>query len=116
MSINSIENLSDELFYEILDYLNGLIGTWSVQKDSGDTYRLIFNLPELKYIKYTATKPSDVDITIPSPMATNEQITSIEYLIMDRLCAIDELFAIISFTSHLRHLKFLNLTNRNVNI
>jgi hypothetical protein len=92
------------------------IDTWPIKKDLGDIYRLIFNLPKLKYIKYTAMESNEFDITISLPIATNEQISSIEYLIMDHSCAFDELFAIISYTPHLRRLKFLNLTNRNVNI
>ncbi|CAF3773086.1 unnamed protein product [Rotaria sordida] len=93
-----------------------IIDPWSIQKDLGNIYRLIFNLPKLTYIKYTAMESNDVDITISLPIATNEQITSIEYLIIDHSCAIDELFAITSYTPHLRRLKFLSLTNRNVNI
>ncbi|CAF3584337.1 unnamed protein product [Rotaria sp. Silwood1] len=41
-----------------------IIDTWSAQKELGDTYRLIFNLPKLKYIKYTAMESNDIDITI----------------------------------------------------
>ncbi|CAF3732809.1 unnamed protein product [Rotaria sp. Silwood1] len=93
-----------------------IINTWSTQKELGDTYRLIFNLPKLKYIKYTAMESNDIDITISLPIATNEQLTSIEHLIIDHPCAIDELFAITSYTPHLRRLRFLSLTDRNVNI
>ncbi|CAF1363935.1 unnamed protein product [Rotaria sordida] len=93
-----------------------IIDTCSIEKDLGDIYRLIFNLPKLKYIKYTAIESNDFDIKISLPIATNEQISSIEHLIMDHPCALDELFVIISYTPHLRHLKFLSLTDRNVNI
>ncbi|CAF4138930.1 unnamed protein product [Rotaria sordida] len=93
-----------------------IIDTCSIEKDLGDIYRLIFNLPKLKYIKYTAIESNDFDIKISLPIATNEQISSIEHLIMDHPCALDELFVIISYTPYLRHLKFLSLTDRNVNI
>ncbi|CAF4217004.1 unnamed protein product [Rotaria sp. Silwood2] len=93
-----------------------IIDTWSTQKELGDTYRLIFNLPKLKYIKYTAMESNDIDITISLPIVTDEQLTSIEHLIIDHPCAIDELFAITSYTPNLRRLKFLSLTDRNVNI
>ncbi|CAF4076208.1 unnamed protein product [Rotaria sordida] len=92
------------------------IDTWSIQNDLGDIYRLIFNLQKLKYIKFTSTDSNDYDITISLPIATNEQISSIEYLNINHACAFDELFAIISYTPQLRRLKFLNLTGRNVNI
>ncbi|CAF4174433.1 unnamed protein product [Rotaria sordida] len=92
------------------------IDTWPIQNDLGDIYRLIFNLQKLKYIKFKAMESRDSDITISLPIATNEQICSIEYLIIDHPCAFDELFTIISYTPQLRHLKFLNLTDRNINI
>ncbi|CAF0897618.1 unnamed protein product [Rotaria sordida] len=59
---------------------------------------------------------NDFYITISLPISTNEQISSIEHLIIDHSCAIDELFAITSYTPHLHRLKLLSLTDRNVNI
>ncbi|CAF1337297.1 unnamed protein product [Rotaria sordida] len=92
------------------------IEIWSNIKDLGNIYRLIFNLPKLKYIKFKAMESSDFNITISLPIATNEQISSIEHLIIEHPCAFDELSAITSYTPHLHHLKFLSLTNRKVNI
>ncbi|CAF5168493.1 unnamed protein product, partial [Rotaria sp. Silwood1] len=65
------------------------IETWSNIKDLGNIYRLIFNLPKLKYIKFKAIESNNFDIIISLPIATNEQISSIEYLIMDHHCAFD---------------------------
>ncbi|CAF1093101.1 unnamed protein product [Rotaria sordida] len=118
--LNSIEpDLLNKLLPTLI-YLPRLfsliIDTWSSQKELGNTYQLIFNLPKLKYIKYTAMESNDVDITITLPIATNKQITSIEHLIIDHPCAIDELFALTSYTPYLCRLKFLSLTDRNVNI
>jgi len=45
-----------------------------------------------------------------------KQISTIEYLILDHSCAFNELFALISCTPQLHRLKFLNLTDRNVDI
>ncbi|CAF1413885.1 unnamed protein product [Rotaria sordida] len=92
------------------------IEIWSNIKDLGNIYRLIFNLPKLKYIKFKAMESNDFNITISLPIATNEQISSIEHLIIEHPCAFDELSAITSYTPHLHHLKFLSLTNRKVNI
>ncbi|CAF1208570.1 unnamed protein product [Rotaria sp. Silwood1] len=91
------------------------IEIWSNIKDLGNIYRLIFNLPKLKYINFRAMESSD-DITISLPIVINEQISSIEHLIMEHPCAFDELSAITSYTPNLHHLKFLSLTNRKVNI
>ena len=41
---------------------------------------------------------NDTDITISLLIVTNEQISSIEYLIMNYLCAFDELFATTYFS------------------
>ncbi|CAF3611719.1 unnamed protein product [Rotaria sp. Silwood1] len=92
------------------------IDTWYNLKDLADIYQLIFNLPKLKYIQFTAMESNDYDITISLTIATSEQISSIEHLIMDHPCTFDELFGITSYTPHLRYLKFLSFTNRNVNI
>jgi hypothetical protein len=51
------------------------------------------------------------DITISLPLATNEEISPIEYLSVDHPCSYDELYSIISYTPQLRRLKYLNLTN-----
>jgi hypothetical protein len=93
-----------------------IIDTWPSHRDLTEIYRLIFNLPQLKYLKYTVTESNDFDIIISLPIATNTQISSIEHLNIDHGCAIDELFAMISYTPHLRRLKFLTLTNKIVNI
>ncbi|CAF1529473.1 unnamed protein product, partial [Rotaria sp. Silwood1] len=91
------------------------IEIWSNIKDLGNIYQLIFNLPKLKYINFRAME-SNEDIIISLPIATNEQISSIEYLIMEHPCAFDELSAITSYTPNLHHLKFLSLTHRKVDI
>ncbi|CAF5114504.1 unnamed protein product [Rotaria sp. Silwood1] len=110
-SFNCLESLvfyaikSDVLvsFLPTLTYLPRLfsltIETWSNIKDLDNIYRLIFNLPKLKYIKFKAMESND-DITISLPIATNEQISSIEHLIIEHPCAFDELFAITSYTHH----------------
>ena len=51
---------------------------WSNQKDSTDVYRLIFNLPKLKYLKNTSMDSDDTDVCITLPMAINQPKTLIE--------------------------------------
>ncbi|CAF1521905.1 unnamed protein product, partial [Rotaria magnacalcarata] len=92
------------------------IDTWADPKNLGDIYRLIFNLPKLKFVKFTAMESANDDVTISLPIANNEQMSSIEHLITSHPCAFDELFAIISYTPNLHRLKFLYLSNRNVSI
>ncbi|CAF2851047.1 unnamed protein product, partial [Rotaria sp. Silwood2] len=93
------------------------IDTWSALKDLGNIYQLIFNLRKLKYIKYKATESDNFDITVSLSIATNEQqVSTIEYLIIDHPCAYNELYNIISYTPQLRRLKFLNLSESNISI
>jgi hypothetical protein len=67
-------------------------------------------------MKFTEVECNDFDITVSLPIATNQQISPIEYLSVDHPCAVDALFAIISYTPQVRRLKCLNVTNSNVNI
>ncbi|CAF2147908.1 unnamed protein product, partial [Rotaria magnacalcarata] len=92
------------------------IDTWADPKNLGDIYRLIFNLPKLKFVKFTAMESANDDVTISLPIANNEQMSSIEHLITSHPCVVDELSAITSYTPNLRRLKFLYLSNRNVRI
>ncbi|CAF3996829.1 unnamed protein product, partial [Rotaria sp. Silwood1] len=80
-SFNCLESL---VFYTIesdvvmsvlpkLTYLPRLlsltIDTWYNLKDLADIYQLIFNLPKLKYIQFTAMESNDYDITISLTIA-----------------------------------------------
>jgi len=72
-------------------------------RDLTDTYELIFALPVLKYCKFAT---GDEDLTVSLPIATNQQFTPIEYLVLDHCCTFHELLAITSYTPELRRLKF----------
>jgi hypothetical protein len=127
-SFNSLESLifntmEPDVLNSLLQKLSSLprlfsltIDAWSSQKHLGDVYRLLFNLPKLRYLKYNGLECDDSNVTISLPVAANKQMTAIEHLMIDHPCAVDELFAILSYTPHLRRLKFSNLTDRNVNI
>jgi hypothetical protein len=67
----------------------------------GCVYRLIFNLPKLKYSKLSSKR---LITTIPLPIATDKQFSTIEYLIIDHYCTLTELITILSYTPRLSHL------------
>ena len=46
------------------------------------------------------------NVIISLPIATNEQISCIEYLIMNHPCTFDELFPVTPYIPHLCRLKF----------
>ncbi len=73
--------------------------------DLSDVYRLIFSLPKLKYAE-CSSKDYGISASILLPMATDERFNPIESLIIDHYCTYKELFAILSYTSELRYLKF----------
>ncbi|UJR11105.1 hypothetical protein I4U23_015287 [Adineta vaga] len=92
------------------------IDMWPAKQDLGYIYQLIFNLPQLKYLKYVTSETNEFNIITSLPMATEKQMTSIEYLIIIHPCSIKELFTILSYTPQLRHLKFLNVTDTTINL
>ncbi|CAF2814620.1 unnamed protein product [Rotaria sp. Silwood2] len=84
------------------------IDTWQTLKDLSDVYRLIFDLPKLKYIRLSAMEPEDIDVTVSLPIPTNKQLSTIKYLLIDHPCAFNELFTIISYTFQICHLNFIH--------
>jgi hypothetical protein len=78
-----------------------------------DMYSLIFNLPILKYIKISSEA---YEPFIPLPIATNNQFSSIEYLIINHSCSLNDLISILSYTHRLNHLTCRELIRSNENI
>ncbi|CAF3289079.1 unnamed protein product [Rotaria socialis] len=111
-----ISSIEPDLLLSILPKLALLTRLFSLKIDALPTledlsifYQFIFSLPKLKYIKYTTPDSKDSNTTISLPAATKEQITSIEYFIIDHLCTYDQLSNLLSYTPNLRYLKYLNL-------
>ncbi len=92
------------------------IDTWYTLKDVTDIYQFIFQLPKLKYMKFSAMKSEDSSITVSLPIATDKQFSLIEYLVIHHLCTFNEFFSIISHTPHLHRLNLLDITNNDSNI
>ncbi len=78
-----------------------------------DIYRIIFTLPMLKccelYVNY-------VETSFSLPIATNKQLSSIEYLVLDHYCTFEELYTITSYTPQLRRLHFMHTDKIDLNI
>lgn len=72
--------------------------------DFGSIYRMIFSLPTLKYNRLSFGDNSDQDLAIDVPLATNERFSSIEHLIIDHNCTLQELFSILRHTPQVRYL------------
>ncbi|CAF1241103.1 unnamed protein product [Adineta steineri] len=70
-------------------------------KDLSYLYKLIFNLPKLKYHKLSFR---GLKINNPLLMATNKQLSTIEYLVIDHICTLNEFITILSYTPRLSHL------------
>ena len=69
-----------------------------------DIYQLIFALPNLKSFEFE-TDIIDVLSILPLSIASNQQFNNIKYLYIHHSCDVNELFAIISYTPQLCHLK-----------
>jgi hypothetical protein len=78
--------------------------------DLRDIYRMIFSLPSLKCNKLSSCcLVDDDDMDVFMPLAVNEQLSTIEYLVINHRCSLNELFSILSHTPRLRHLICNNL-------
>ena len=76
-----------------------------VSLNLADLYRLIFKLPVLKYYKFFT---SELDLPVSLPMATDQQMTQIEYMHINHCCHFNELLNILSYTPQLRQLRFFD--------
>jgi hypothetical protein len=81
--------------------------------ETGSVYRIIFNLPILRYNKLSLFI---YEPYIPLSIATSEQFTHIEYLVIDHSCTLGELVTILSYTPQLRRLTCEQVTESNENI
>jgi hypothetical protein len=105
-----LSEISNHKILVILFYLNSLprlsFLTIRLKQDYyynlSDIYRLIFRLPYLKYSKLSI--PDDEQSNIRIPMPINERTSTIERLIMNFGCNLNELTSILLYTPHLQHL------------
>ncbi|CAF0930419.1 unnamed protein product [Adineta steineri] len=110
-----IDEISSSVLISLLGNLSSLprlvsltIDAQDSLKDFTEVYRLIFTLPKLKYIKCSGDED---DISISLPIATNEQLSTIEYFIINHHCAFDTLCTLISYTPQLCHLSLDDLSD-----
>ena len=76
-----------------------------------DVYQCIFKLPFLKYIKVSVVIDNTIGLL---PISTSEQISTIQYLNINHKCTLDELFVLLSYTSHLHHLTCERLSQSEI--
>ena len=77
-------------------------------KDLTKIYRLIFNLPKLKYIRVSALASK---VTVFLPFCIHKQISNIKHLIISHPIASNKLFSMLSYTSQIHHLSFTHKTS-----
>jgi hypothetical protein len=119
---SSFDHLESLVLYEIqpiiltslLTNLTRLPRLFSLTIEASDTlnelydvYQFVLTLPKLRYVKFSA---EESNIPISLPFATNTQLSTIEYLVIDHPCTFGELFAILSYTPQISYLK---LTHEN---
>jgi len=79
-------------------------------------YRMIFSLPTLKYNRLTIGTDSDDPFDFDVPLAINEGFSSIEHLIINHKCTLEELFSILRHTPQLRYLSCESLIKSHTSI
>ncbi|CAF3831795.1 unnamed protein product [Rotaria sp. Silwood1] len=80
------------------------IDTQRTFDDLTEVYRLIFILPKLKYMKCSA---KGIVLSMSLPIAKTEQLTNIEYLVINHSCTFNQISTIISYTPELYHLNLM---------
>ncbi|CAF0908240.1 unnamed protein product [Rotaria sordida] len=80
------------------------IDTQRTLDDLTEVYRLIFLLPKLKYMKCSARRTV---VYMSLPIAKKEQLTNIEYLVINHSCTFNQVSTIISYTPELYHLNLM---------
>ncbi|CAF1325834.1 unnamed protein product [Adineta steineri] len=76
-----------------------------MDSDLSDIYRMIFILPSLKYNKLSLFLDyGEEDTNISIPLAINEQFSTIEYMVINHTCTLDNLMSVLCHTPQLHHL------------
>ncbi len=89
------------------------INMQNVLIDLTNIYRIILTIPMLKYYRFST---DSLDSPISLPTSTNEQLTTIEYLVIDHSCSFNELATIISYIPKLNRLYFIDIHKNMSNI
>ncbi|UJR32653.1 hypothetical protein I4U23_020113 [Adineta vaga] len=79
-------------------------------KELTDFYKLIFALPHLKYLKCSARS---VNVSLSLPMASEQQLSTIEYFNIDHPYTSHELSTLLSYTPRLQKLKLTHSDDNN---
>ncbi|CAF5039801.1 unnamed protein product, partial [Rotaria sp. Silwood1] len=111
------KDISSDALLPVLSNLSSLphlssltIETSDVKEKINEIYQLIFVLPKLKYYRIVS---SDRHHSITLPMAINNQFSSIEYLVIDHYCSLNEHTSLLSYTPQLRRLTFYKTKPNN---
>jgi hypothetical protein len=109
---------SDQLII-LLFYLKSLPRLFSLTIDHDEEewgynlstlYRMIFSMPYLQYNKLSVSSMDpDEELDILVPLASNEQFSSIQHLIIDHNITIHEILSVLHHTPRLSHLTCTNL-------
>jgi hypothetical protein len=77
-------------------------------QELNDFYLFIFNLPKLKYLKFSVDVYPISNVTVSLPMPPSQRSSTIEYLVIDHPCNSQDLSNIIAYTRHLYRLSVIH--------
>jgi len=105
-----LNGISEHKLLKLLFYLNSLPQLSSLtirlneyfNEDFGDVYHMIFHLSALQYLELSF--PSKLEFDLIVPVVSNEQFSTLKYLIIDYSSTINELISILYCTPQLYHL------------
>ncbi len=88
-----------------------LINQQEKLQELDDFYLFIFNLPKLKYLKFSIDGYPTSNVTVSLPMPPSQPSSTIEYLVINHPCTFHDLSTIISYTPHLSRLSVIHTLN-----
>jgi hypothetical protein len=118
----TLDEMDPDIFLTLLFHLASLPRLFSLiinqQKELQELnhfYRFIFNLPKLKYLKFSVDGYPISDVTVSLPMPPSQPSSAIEYLVINHPCNSQELSNIMSYTPHLSRLSMIHTLDINEN-
>jgi hypothetical protein len=99
----TLDTMESDILLPLLSHLASLprlfslvINQWNELQELSDFYELIFDLTKLKYMKFFVTGYEHSNAILSLSMPPSQSVSTIEYLVIDHSCTLQDLSTIIA--------------------